>query len=327
MLYECGWARSIIQGNEDVPGVDVSTDAKRFAESDVVVFHIPTAPPTFTTIPKRSSQMWIAFSMESDVNYPQQGNLHFMQRFDLTMTYRCDSDLPVGYLGRWHLEALLTRPSLKTAESPAVYFASNPSDRCGREDYVRELMHYLPVDSYGASLNNKKLLEDTGRASKLATIARYKFTLAFENSITKDYVTEKFFDSLIAGSVPVYRGAPNINEFAPGERCFIDASRFPGARELAEYLLYLDKDEAKYAACLDWKTRPLDPRFVAMASLYAGSPLERLAEKLSLQNGVLQSSHVQRDPIHQAIRWMNSDQRNQGSSKTHTSPAPRSGGF
>jgi hypothetical protein len=80
-------------------------------------------------------------------------------------------------------------------------------------------MRYLQVHSYGKCLNNRALLEDTGRQTKLDKVARYKFTLAFENSLTRDYVTEKSFDPLIAGSVPVYLGAPNIEEFAPGKHC------------------------------------------------------------------------------------------------------------
>jgi Glycosyltransferase family 10 (fucosyltransferase) C-term len=137
-------------------------------------------------------------------------------------------------------------------------------------------------------------------------MARYKFTLAFENSISADYVTEKFFDALIAGSVPVYRGAPNVGKFAPAQHCYIDVSLFPGPRELAEYLRHLDKSPAEYAAYLEWKTRPLDPKFVTMARRFAGSPLRRLAAKLSLRNGILESAHVQCDPIHKAIRWLNS---------------------
>eukprot|EP00960_Hanusia_phi_P059267 764116-Hanusia_phi.AAC.5 len=46
-----------------------------------------------------------------------------------------------------------------------------------------------------------------------------------ENSFVDDYVTEKFYQALIAGSVPVYLGAPNIHEFAPSPNSFIDMRR------------------------------------------------------------------------------------------------------
>lgn len=34
---------------------------------------------------------------------------------------------------------------------------------------------------------------------KVEALKRYKFSLAFENSNEEDYVTEKFFQSLVAG--------------------------------------------------------------------------------------------------------------------------------
>ena len=310
LLYDVGWGMSILQVHGELSGAELATEPDRLPDAHVVVFHVPTTPDV-SRIRKYPGQIWVAFSMESDVNYPSLSNLEYMRRFDLTMTYRRDSDIPVPYLG-WKFEMLRNPPSPKTAESPAVYFASNPLDRCGRTAYVQQLMDYLPVDSYGKCLNNRKLPDDSGWGSKFDTIARYKFTLAFENSISADYVTEKFFDALVAGSVPVYRGAPNIGDFAPGEDCFIDASQFSGPRELAEYLSYLDQHKERYERYLRWKTRPLDGRFVEMVNRFSGDPLSRLASKLSLRNGALESVHVQSDPIHKAVRWLDSAVRNRG---------------
>jgi hypothetical protein len=38
---------------------------------------------------------------------------------------------------------------------------------------------------------------------QIALQQRYKFTLAFENTAQADYVSERWWDALIAGSVPV----------------------------------------------------------------------------------------------------------------------------
>lgn len=40
--------------------------------------------------------------------------------------------------------------------------------------------------------------------NKVEALKRYKFSLAFENSNEEDYVTEKFFQSLVAGINPDY---------------------------------------------------------------------------------------------------------------------------
>jgi glycoprotein 3-alpha-L-fucosyltransferase len=39
-----------------------------------------------------------------------------------------------------------------------------------------------------------------GAVDKVETLKRYKFSLAFENSNEEDYVTEKFFQSLVTGN-------------------------------------------------------------------------------------------------------------------------------
>lgn len=43
-----------------------------------------------------------------------------------------------------------------------------------------------------------------------AFVAQYKFTLAFENAVCDDYITEKLWRPLIVGSVPVYYGSPTF---------------------------------------------------------------------------------------------------------------------
>jgi hypothetical protein len=75
-------------------------------------------------------------------------------------------------------------------------------------------------------------------ASKAETLSAYRFALAFENSALEGWVTEKIFDCFLAGTVPVYRGAPDIERWVPAE-CFVDARRFSGYAELREFLLGL----------------------------------------------------------------------------------------
>lgn len=63
------------------------------------------------------------------------------------------------------------------------------------------------------------MLPQTG---KISVIRHYKFTLAFENSNVEDYISEKFFDALVAGSVPVHLGLTRANAelFAPASNRF-----------------------------------------------------------------------------------------------------------
>jgi alpha-1,3-fucosyltransferase 10 len=139
-------------------------------------------------------------------------------------------------------------------------------------------MRRIHVDSYGRFMRTRELpCPDQGPKTKLAVIGHYKFCLALENAIEDDYVTEKFFEPLLAGTVPIYRGAPNVAQFAPGERCYIDANAFRNERELADYLIELDRNAAAYASFLAWREKPLLPGFERLLDAVSVGAFERLA--------------------------------------------------
>ncbi|MQL93495.1 hypothetical protein Taro_026137 [Colocasia esculenta] len=75
--------------------------------------------------------------------------------------------------------------------------------------------------------------------NKVETLKRYKFSLAFENSNEEDYVTEKFFQSLVAGAVPVVVGAPNIQDFAPSRGSILHIRNVDDVESVASRMKYL----------------------------------------------------------------------------------------
>jgi hypothetical protein len=285
LLYDASWGRGIIHAPEDDPLYQFTQDCSQLPRADVVVFHVPTAPNP-ARVRKYPGQKWVAYSLESDVNYPQLRNPQYLAQFDFTMTYRWDSDVPLMYWWPELRPLILRPPQPKTEAADAVFFCSNQQERCGRTDYVRELMRDLKVDCYGRAFPNRELADDRGRETKLETLSRYRFDLAFENSISPDYLSEKFFDSLVAGCIPVYRGAPNIDEFGPGDHCFINAADFKSPKELAEYLLHVAKTPAEYDAYFAWKTRPLRPEFLKKIEIAERDKFHRLAE-LMLGRGIV----------------------------------------
>jgi hypothetical protein len=268
---------------------EITSDPSRFEEASAIVFHIPTMP-TWSTVKKLPWQKWIAWSAESDVYYAHLRYEKFMARFDLTMTYRLDSDVPMLYVDPFIAEQLRKRPVPKTTDALAALFASNARERSGRSKYLIELMGYIKVDSYGKWKPNRVIAHDSGRQTKLDTIARYKFTLAFENSFSKDYVSEKLFDPLIAGSVPVYQGTSNIQDFAPSDHCFINVDDFRGPRELAAYLRMLDGDPVRYEAYLAWKDRPFRRSFVDLVETQRVDYRCRLCRRLDAMSWMTSSA-------------------------------------
>ena len=74
------------------------------------------------------------------------------------------------------------------------------------------------------------------------TFARYTFSISFENMVLEGWVTEKIFNSLRAGTIPVYLGAPDVERWVWPE-CFVDMRRFAGYDELRAYLHQLSPAE------------------------------------------------------------------------------------
>jgi len=71
---------------------------------------------------------------------------------------------------------------------------------------------------------------------KGAVYSKTKFCVCYENSSKlKNYVTEKIFDAMVWGCVPIYRGAPNIAELIPSNT-FIDARKYSSYQNLHDSL-------------------------------------------------------------------------------------------
>jgi hypothetical protein len=72
--------------------------------------------------------------------------------------------------------------------------------------------------------------------NKKEVMEKYKFSICYENAQNiPGYITEKIFDSLFAGCVPIYWGANNILDYIPKE-CFIDKRNFGSYEELYGFI-------------------------------------------------------------------------------------------
>lgn len=73
-------------------------------------------------------------------------------------------------------------------------------------------------------------------------IRNYKFSFCIENINADGWITERIFDTFLAGSVPIYLGAPNIEEYIPAD-CFIDLRKFKDHNELYMFLRSITKEQ------------------------------------------------------------------------------------
>ena len=142
---------------------------------------------------------------------------------------------------------------------------------------LAQLSKYIPVHNYGKCLKNRDE-PDMGKkkgdraANKQAVLQRYKFYLAFENNKIKDYVSEKVFDGLLGGTLPVYYGAESIDEFMPAggeKKAVIKMDDFENIESLAKFLNELAVDESRYNEYFQWKNDPWSEKFQSIIDMTA----------------------------------------------------------
>eukprot|EP01136_Pigoraptor_vietnamica_P031739 Opistho-1_new@92670 len=220
---------------------------------------------------KSKSQLFVGMAWEAAAYYP-----HFQDNFgpnrdrtespwDLTLGFNPKLfDLPITMMP--HDPAVLLRDAVPRREKKGfiAYLSSNPDTRSRRHETVGELMKYLRIDSFGTEYHNKdpppEFRSGTFGArfeAKVNLISSYRFTLAFENAFEPFYVTEKLFNPLEAGSVPIYFGAPNIDDVWPLRDSYINGRNFKSLKQLAAYVRKVDSNPALYERYLAWKKRPL----------------------------------------------------------------------
>lgn len=83
---------------------------------------------------------------------------------------------------------------------------------------------------------------------KAEVYRRHRFALVYENAQVPGYVSEKIFDAMRSGCVPVYLGAPDVAADVPAD-CYVDRRAFASDEALARSLAATT--EAEHARRLD----------------------------------------------------------------------------
>lgn len=256
-------------------------------EFDAIIIHIRGLPNDWPKI-RSPSQRYIMLSIDPPVKLYEYRRLERLN-FNWTMTYRMDSTFPVPYStvervlplpaepGTSQLDRYIDNYGREAAGSARRNIADGKigliaqfSTKCHTysrsEAYVRELRRFIPVDIYGKCgdfscpkpsdqgsgdvVGGDNWLECHKRAA-----VKYKFFLAFEDAVCKDYVTEKLFSMFNGGidMIPIVLGGANYSSIAP-YRSYIDASKFPSPKELAHFLKIVDSDDSRYNSYFWWRT-------------------------------------------------------------------------
>ena len=126
-----------------------------------------------------------------------------------------------------------------------------------RQRIFELLSQYKRVDSPGKYLNNMPQL-DAGQFvqkvdwqnTKVDFQRNCKFTIAFENSSTPGYTTEKLMHAFVADTIPIYWGNPHVNcEF--NSKSFVNCHEFENINKVLERVMELDNNDELYLQMLN----------------------------------------------------------------------------
>ncbi|KAK8732039.1 hypothetical protein OTU49_007151 [Cherax quadricarinatus] len=204
----------------------------------------------------------------------------FNNVFNWTMTYKLDSDLPKTYGHVYRRRKPLEPSNRNYAEGKtkfAAWFVSHCDTTSGRKELVTTLRKWIKVDQYGHCNSLKCERKDEKKCYAMLS-SDYKFYFSFENSLCRDYVTEKLFNILRLDVIPVVYGSANYSQHAP-PHSYIDALSFPTAKALADYLIYLNNNDTAYNEYFRWKRFHRIPGWSTVAK-----PFCDLCERLHTDN-------------------------------------------
>ncbi|CAL9683715.1 unnamed protein product [Knipowitschia caucasica] len=186
-------------------------------------------------------------SLEAPEN---NGNLQqFSNVFNLTISYRRDADITLPYGELQPQEGDMQDFSMNKSNL-VCWVVSNFNSHYHRSKVYKELSAFVNVTVYGCWRN-----ACLPASELLPTISRCHFYLAFENSIAKDYITEKLWrNAFMAGAIPVVLG-PSLADYkavAPPSS-FIHIDDFASMQELGRYLQRLAADRHRYNEFFRWR--------------------------------------------------------------------------
>lgn len=248
------------------PAPNISYDAKLFSIIDA------NNEKHYTT-----DTIMVGVALESRPNRQVHALPTFKYFFHLGVSYaRGHLDLHTSYNNYFPGQLLSTGAPFKARKDSLLFLHSNCNNNINRTKLFDQLSKLLKLDSPGSCRHNVDVatllpqcvdFPHSGKtvwAQKECLLHHYKFYLAIENSRDIDYVTEKLWQGLRAGSVPVYLGAPNIRDFLPHPDAAVLIDDFSSLAELAAYIKNASINETLYNRHLKWKREPLPDRFVEL---------------------------------------------------------------
>jgi GR25 family glycosyltransferase involved in LPS biosynthesis len=224
----------------------ITSDRANIKKSDIIITHICDR-----IIDYNEKSINIIISGEADIKPCNQkfdisvstGN-QFNSFYNIYFPFMYNSLLE-------HKKSINNLDYANTREKFCAFMYSADYDH--RVNIFQNISKYKKVDALGKSQKNIEI-EDTRFISNsncnyndisVELYSKYKFVIAVESHYREGYFTEKMINPLIANSIPIYWGHPDIFKFINKKRViYIDD--FQNLDELVEYIKFLDNNNEQY---------------------------------------------------------------------------------
>lgn len=235
--------------------------ATKFNDCDVPCWYYPKNLPLVgkkVVYDDRGRNTVFMHTMEGGKHYPASTRIREGVH-DALSTTSYESEVPVPYFSWAEYSIQNPQVDFDTAIKGAVFIARNCGSLNNREGLVKKLQEYIRVDAISSCLNNAPWPDGVNRRDKRAAMSRYLFYLAFENESTDDYITEKLWGGFESGSLPVYFGAPNVDEHVPPNSLIHLTHQ--NVDKVGPLLKRLSENKKEYDMYHKWRTKPLPKTF------------------------------------------------------------------
>jgi hypothetical protein len=291
-----------IKCSSQVFGVE-RTPARDVAVAETVYLTSFGGRPNPVRLPDSTDMFKVAVFMENDARlYPGGAaglesvlEASFFPQLDLALGFAPQSPVPNSHVPWERLsyiddpESMFSNPPVpwENKISGVAFFSSqcSPLFAQPRLELVERFTQAFQgrFASFGACHHTESLAETVPECvglpvwnvdhdgEKHCALSHFPFYLAIENSEAPGYATEKLWQGLIAGSVPIYWGESNVLELLPHPDAVVDVRAFNNSIDnLAAYIHQALNDGGEiYRKHTAWKKMPLhewSPHFLDLLS-------------------------------------------------------------
>jgi hypothetical protein len=167
-----------------------------------------------------------------------------------------------------------SKETLSNKNKLCAYISQGVGGDCPRTDIINYMKQKIQIDCAGKHLNNHPIVPGEpgtteGSIEKIKFLEKYKFAFAIENNDRYGgyygYTSEKIYEPMVSGCIPIYWGNPLINEDF-NKDSFLNVKNYESYDELIDHILQIENNKSLY---IDYLMQPYttDNKYLQMEYL------------------------------------------------------------